>query len=112
MARRDARKTAGRKARKDGPAGELLELRKEKGLTGDELARRLGTSQATVSKIETGRQKPTMDYVVRFAAAIGLPKTETTDLLTRLNLFPSGVTRDKAAEVLPADFVSGDYAKR
>src|SRR5438132_803673 len=63
MAKRRAGKTANRKPRiAGGTPGELLKLRTEKGLTGEELARRLGTSQATVSKMETGFQKPTMDY--------------------------------------------------
>src|SRR5262245_21563770 len=84
-----------------GTVGERLQkLRKDRNITGDELARRLGTSQATVSKIETGFQKPTMDYIVRFAAEIGLPKAETTKLLARLNLLPPGAAGGKATELL------------
>jgi transcriptional regulator with XRE-family HTH domain len=87
-------------------------LRQERDITGDELAKRLGTTQATVSKVETGRQKPTMEYVVRFAAEIGLSKAETTDLLTRLNLIYAGPAKGTAAEFLSLDLVSGDDAKR
>src|SRR5262249_39597258 len=90
----------------------LQSLRQQKGITGDELAGRLGTTQATVSKVETGRQKPTMEYVVRFAAEIGLSKAETTDLLMRLNLLPGGRARDKGAEFLSLDLVSGGDAER
>jgi transcriptional regulator with XRE-family HTH domain len=96
-----------------GTLGELLQaLRQGKNLTGQALARRLGTSQATISKIETGLQKPTMDYVVRFAAEIGLSKAETTRLLRRLNLLPAGATGDRAAELLSLDLVAGDEAER
>lgn len=114
MARRGADKTErGKPKRGDGTLGHLLQsLRQKKSITGEELARRLGTSQATVSKIETGVQKPTMEYVVRFASEIGLSKAEATDLLMRLNLLPSGLARDRTAELLSLDFVSGDDAKR
>jgi transcriptional regulator with XRE-family HTH domain len=94
-----------------GTLGEMLQsLRNEKGLTGRELARRLGMSQATVSKIETGLQKPTMDYIVRFAAEIGLPTAETSRLLMQMNL--SSAAREKAAELLSSDLISGDDVER
>src|SRR5262249_54407569 len=114
MEARGARKAEKRTPKNGGETvGELLQsLRKARNITGDELARRLGTSQATVSKIETGFQKPTMDYIVRFAAEIGLPKTESTKLLTRLNLLPAGAAGGKAADLLSLGLVSGDDAKR
>src|SRR5215471_8948716 len=103
----------GKPKKRDGTLGKLLQsLRKKKKFTGNELARRLGTSQATVSKIETGFQKPTMDYVVRLAAEIGLSKAETTNLLMRLNLLPSGAAGERAAELLSVDLVSGDDVER
>jgi transcriptional regulator with XRE-family HTH domain len=102
-----------KRKRPNGTLGHLLQsLRQEKDITGDELAKRLGTTQATVSKVETGRQKPTMEYIVRFAAEIELSKAETTDLLTRLNLMPAGPARGTQAELLSLDLVSGDDAKR
>ncbi len=102
-----------KRKRPNGTLGHLLQsLRQERDITGDELAKRLGTTQATVSKVETGRQKPTMEYIVRFAAEIGLSKTEATDLLTRLNLIPAGSAKGTAAELLSLDLVSGDEAER
>ncbi len=101
----------GEPSKRPGMLGELLQShRLKKHITGRELARRLGTSQATVSKIETGVQKPTMDYIVRFASAIGLPKAETNRLLMQLNL--SGAAREKAAELLSSDLISGDDVER
>ena len=67
-------------------------------------------SQATVSKIETGVQKPTIDYIVRFASEIGLPKAETNRLLMQLNL--SGAAREKAVELLASDLISGGDLER
>jgi transcriptional regulator with XRE-family HTH domain len=113
MASKDAGKPEKRRSKKgDGTLGERLRsLRNEKGITGDELARRLGTSQATVSKMETGFQKPTMDYIVRFAGAVGLAKAETSDLLMRLNLLPSGKGRGKAVS-LSLDLGAGEELQR
>src|SRR5262245_39386423 len=103
----------GKSQKEAGTLGELLQLlRNEKGITGHELAHRLGTSQATVSKIETGYQKPTLDYVIKFAAEIGLSKTETTRLLRKLNLLHAGVAGDRAADLLSLELVAGDEAER
>jgi transcriptional regulator with XRE-family HTH domain len=49
----------------------------EAGLTQAELARRVGTTQAAISKIETGRTVPGLDLLDRLAAAIGRPITLT-----------------------------------
>jgi transcriptional regulator with XRE-family HTH domain len=54
--------------------GPLLErLRLEAGLTQAELAHRVGTTQAAISKIETGRTVPGLDLLDRLAAALGRP---------------------------------------
>lgn len=47
-------------------------LRKEKGLSLDELARRVGKSVATVSQIERGGQTITYPVLVRIARALGV----------------------------------------
>jgi transcriptional regulator with XRE-family HTH domain len=94
-----------------GTLGELLQShRLTKDITGRELARRLSTSQATISKIETGVQKPTMDYIVRFASEVGLTKAETNRLLLQLNL--SGAATERAAELISSDLISGDNVER
>jgi transcriptional regulator with XRE-family HTH domain len=96
-----------------GHAGNLLRtLREKRTITGQELARRLGTSQATISKIETGTQEPTIDYVVRFASELGLSKGETKELVARLNLLPTGIEALEVLSPVPAEFFSGDKTKR
>src|SRR5262249_7853536 len=102
---------AGEGQERKGRLGELLQShRLRTDITGRELARRLGTSQATISKIETGVQKPTMDYIVRFASEVGLTKAETNRLLLQLNL--SGAATERAAELLSSDLISGDDVER
>jgi len=96
-----------------GSAADLLRsLRRKKKITGQELARRLGTSQATVSKTETGVQAPTVDYVLRFASELGLSKGETKELVARLNLLPSGLEADALLEPGSPELLSGDRARR
>ena len=54
--------------------GRVLErLRREAGLTQATLAARIGTTQAALSKIETGRTRPGLELLDRIARAIGRP---------------------------------------
>jgi transcriptional regulator with XRE-family HTH domain len=52
-------------------AGELHRLRDLSGLSGRELARRMGTSQSKVSRIESGTAIPSLPEVTAWASAIG-----------------------------------------
>lgn len=52
---------------------ELTSRRLEAGLTQEELARRMGTTQAAVSRMETGRVLPSLVLLDRFARATGRP---------------------------------------
>ena len=49
------------------------ERRREAGFTQGELADRIGTTQAAISKIETGRTMPTLALLERVAVATGRP---------------------------------------
>src|SRR5947208_8212919 len=49
----------------------LASLRQEAGLSQVELANRMGTSQAAISKIESGVNLPTLPLLERFAEATG-----------------------------------------
>jgi len=57
-------------------AGELAELvhamRTSAGLTQTELARRMGTTQSSIARIEGGGSMPTIDMLSRLARATGL----------------------------------------
>ena len=49
----------------------LAEARRRAGLTQSQLARRAGTSQATVSAYESGRKVPSIETFARLLAATG-----------------------------------------
>jgi transcriptional regulator with XRE-family HTH domain len=54
-------------------AGAILsDARRQAGLSQRELARRAGTSQAAIARIETGRQDPSLGTLERLLAACGL----------------------------------------
>ena len=58
--------------------GRLVErLRRASGLTQAALAARIGTTQAALSKIETGRTLPGLELLDRIARAVGRPITLT-----------------------------------
>ncbi|MGI8814426.1 MAG: helix-turn-helix domain-containing protein [Pseudonocardia sp.] len=72
--------------------GELRALRRRAGLTGDQLADRLGWSQAKISKTETGKTIPTVADVRAFAEGAGAGRAEVADLLDRFEQLATQVT--------------------
>ncbi len=50
-------------------AGELIAARAKSGLTQEELAARMGTTQSAVARIESGRHIPSMKTITRYAEA-------------------------------------------
>jgi transcriptional regulator with XRE-family HTH domain len=50
---------------------QIIEKRKQKGLTQTELAKQLHTSQAAIARIESGKQNITIGYVENIAKALG-----------------------------------------
>ncbi|SDT29770.1 Transcriptional regulator, contains XRE-family HTH domain [Streptomyces sp. TLI_053] len=66
----------------------LRELRTEGGLTGRQLAERLGWTQSKVSKLETGRQTATPDDLKAWATGVGQPGA-ASELTARLKAFES-----------------------
>lgn len=55
----------------------IREARRRTGLTQQELAERLGTTQSVVTRWETGQRSPTLETVVRAVRACGLDLTVT-----------------------------------
>jgi transcriptional regulator with XRE-family HTH domain len=60
------------------------QLRKEAGLTGKQLAERLGWSQPKVSRIERGQRTPSEEDLQAFAQVVGATAEITDELLTRV----------------------------
>lgn len=49
----------------------IIQKRIEKGLTQKELARRIGTKQSAVSRLESGTSNPTFSFLQKVAQALG-----------------------------------------
>lgn len=52
-------------------ARELIAARHRAGLTQAEVAQRMGTSQSTIARLESGGRQPSMQTVQRYAKALG-----------------------------------------
>jgi transcriptional regulator with XRE-family HTH domain len=52
-------------------ASQFIEARTRAGLTQAELAKRMGTSQSTIARLESGTAKPSLSTLRRFAQATG-----------------------------------------
>ncbi|MDR3375100.1 MAG: helix-turn-helix transcriptional regulator [Ancalomicrobiaceae bacterium] len=51
--------------------GEIVEARNASGLTQAEVARRMGTTQSAVARLESARHMPSLNFLTRYAAALG-----------------------------------------
>jgi len=51
-------------------ASQLIEARKKAHLTQDEVARRMGTTQSVVARLESGRPLPSLRSLKRYAMAV------------------------------------------
>jgi transcriptional regulator with XRE-family HTH domain len=66
-------------------ASALARLRHQRGITGQQLGRLAGMSQAKISKIENGAVAPTPQDVARLARALGATEQVVADLVDRAN---------------------------
>lgn len=48
----------------------ILRARREKGLTQKELAERIGSKQAVISRLESGKANPSLGFIKRLAQAL------------------------------------------
>jgi DNA-binding XRE family transcriptional regulator len=53
------------------PAYQILRLRIERGLTQEQLADKVGTTQSTIARLESGKANPSLLTLERVAAALG-----------------------------------------
>ena len=51
---------------------EFVKIRKEKGVTQDELAKRTGIARPNIARIENGSYNPTIEMMVRMAAGLDM----------------------------------------
>lgn len=52
-------------------ARELIAARSRAGLSQDQVAERMGTTQSVIARLESGKQPPSMRTIRRFAQAVG-----------------------------------------
>lgn len=52
---------------------ELARNRRRAGLTQREVAERMGTTQSSIARVESGAARPSLDFLDRFARASGIP---------------------------------------
>ena len=53
------------------PAYQLARLRIERGLTQQQLAEQVGTTQSSIARLESGKTKPSLSFLERVVAALG-----------------------------------------
>lgn len=90
----------------------LRAIRKERRITEKELAKQLGVTQGTVSKVEHGRMTPDVGYVSRFAHLFRLEASKTSELFEHLGVVPSGTTPAAFLRFVPFDLISSDWSQR
>jgi transcriptional regulator with XRE-family HTH domain len=60
-------------AMRRGIGAQMLAARTKAGLTQTEVARRMGTKGSSISRVEAGRVRASIDFLERFARALGRP---------------------------------------
>ncbi len=58
------------------PLTRMKELREQRGMTKDEFAKVLGYSRQLIYLLESGKAKPTMEFIGKFAYVFGAEKTK------------------------------------
>lgn len=61
---------AGSNTRRD-VADQLRSVRKAQGMTQESLAERVGTKKSNISRLESGRYNPSLDFLVKVADGLG-----------------------------------------
>jgi ribosome-binding protein aMBF1 (putative translation factor) len=56
----------------------IIEQRKKRGLTQQELAVRMGTKQSAIARFETNKVSPSLDFISRLAEVLGCHLTITS----------------------------------
>ena len=53
-------------------ASQLRQVRKEQGMTQERLAEKVGTRKSNISRLESGRYNPSLDFLEKVAGGLGL----------------------------------------
>src|ERR1700722_10729039 len=90
----------------------LRRFRRERGITGGELASHVGVGQGTISKVECGRLVPDLDFLSKFASVLRLKQDDAAAVMRLAGVVPNGVTPESVLQYLPVDFLQVDWAER
>ena len=52
-------------------ASQLRQVRKEQGMTQERLAEKVGTRKSNISRLESGRYNPSLDFLDKVAGGLG-----------------------------------------
>ena len=52
-------------------ASQLWQVRKEQGMTQERLAEKVGTRKSNISRLESGRYNPSLDFLEKVAGGLG-----------------------------------------
>jgi transcriptional regulator with XRE-family HTH domain len=52
-------------------AAQLKQVRKDQGMTQESLAELVGTKKSNISRLESGRYNPSLDFLVKVAGGLG-----------------------------------------
>ena len=52
-------------------AAQLRQVRKEQGMTQERLAEKVGTRKSNISRLESGRYNPSLDFLEKVAGELG-----------------------------------------
>ena len=52
-------------------AAQLWQVRKEQGMTQERLAEKVGTRKSNISRLESGRYNPSLDFLEKVAGGLG-----------------------------------------
>jgi len=93
-------------------AGMLRQYRRERGLTGSELAISLEVTQGTISKMESGRLDPDLDFLSKFIQTLRVRQKDAAEMLRLAGVVPGGATPERVLQYLPVDFLHADFSRR
>lgn len=54
-------------------ASQIITMRQEKGVSQAELAKRMGTKQSAIARIESGNYNPSLKFLEKIAVALDVP---------------------------------------
>lgn len=59
------------KTLRENTAREMKDIRKEQKITQNELAEKIGTKKSNISRFESGKYNPTLDFMAKIADGLG-----------------------------------------